>query len=205
MANFYRIICGIGGTTPARMLCVLAACVAAARGVAAQLPAPPTDQATVRLEGDQQRKEGDDFFADGRVQIEYRNLRLRADHVQYNSKTYLVTARGNVQLDADTQHLTADSAEFNVRSGEGRFEHVRGEVRMDHRENSYILVSPNPLVFEAQEVRRLDNRTYTIEHAWLPCANRTSQVGNFSPPTPRCTWIARLRWSMPTSACFASR
>ena len=31
--------------------------------------------------------------------------RLRADHVQYNAKTYVAAARGNVQLDVDTQHL----------------------------------------------------------------------------------------------------
>ena len=44
---------------------------------------------------------------------------------------------------------------------------MRGEVTMEHQPNSTILVSPNPLVFEAQEVRRLDERTYWIEHAWL--------------------------------------
>ena len=125
-------------------------------GAAAQEINPPSSQATVRLEAEQQRKEGDLFFADGKVEIQYRNFRLHADHVQYNAKTYLATARGNVKLDVDTQHLTADSADFNVRSGEGRFEHVRGEVTMEHRPNAYVLVSPNPLVFEAQEVRRLD-------------------------------------------------
>ena len=67
----------------------------------------------------------------------------------------------------DTQHLTADSADFNVQSGEGRFEHVRGEVMVEHKPNANVLVSPNPLIFEAQEVRRLDARTYSIEHAWL--------------------------------------
>ena len=44
---------------------------------------------------------------------------------------------------------------------------MRGEVTMEHRPNANILVSPNPLIFEAQEVRRLDARTYSIEHAWL--------------------------------------
>jgi LPS-assembly protein len=121
----------------------------------------------VRLEAEQQRKEGDLFFADGKVEILYRNYLLRADHVQYNVKTYAAAARGHVQLDVDTQHIAADSADFNVKTGEGRFEHVRGEVRAEHRANAYILVSPNPLTFEAREVRRLDSRTYTIESAWL--------------------------------------
>ena len=133
----------------------------------AQVTAKPSGEASVRLEAEQQRKEGDLFFADGKVEILYRNYRLRADHVQYNAKTYAAVASGHVQLDVDTQHLEADSADFNVKTGEGRFQHVRGEVKAEHRGNAYILVSPNPLTFEAQEVRRIDSRTYTIDHAWL--------------------------------------
>jgi len=154
-----------------RAVCVLLGGGVFASGVAAQVTPkrarPPSVEATVRLEAEQQRKEGDLFFADGNVEILYQNYRLRADHVQYNAKTYAAAARGHVQMDVDTQHLAADSAEFNVKTGEGRFEHVRGEVKAEHRSNAYILVSPNPLTFEAQEVRRIDGRTNTIERAWL--------------------------------------
>ena len=141
----------------------------ALRGAAAQeiIPATSPGQASVRLEADQQRKEGDLYLADGKVEIQYKNLRLRADHVKYDTKTYKATASGHVLFDVDTQHLTADSADFNVQTGEGLFEHVRGEVTVEHRPNAYVLVSPNPLVFEAQEVRRINPRTYWIEHAWL--------------------------------------
>ena len=163
MTIFHKIT----GAVSARILCVLLAGASLTCGAAAQQRLPPTGDATVRLEAEQQRKEGDVFFADGNVEIHYRNYRLRADHVQYNAKTYVAVARGHVQLDVDTQHLAADSADFNVRSGEGRFEHVRGEVKAEHRPNANVLVSPNPLVFEAREVRRLDNRTYMIEQAWL--------------------------------------
>ena len=158
-----------GGAHRGRVLLALAASIFALRGAAAQEIIPPTSsgEASVRLEAEQQRKEGDLYLADGKVEIQYRNFRLRADHVQYNTKTYMATAHGHVLFDADTQHLTADSAEFNVQSGEGLFERVRGEVTMEHKANSDMLVSPNPLVFEAQEVRRLDARTYWIEHAWL--------------------------------------
>jgi LPS-assembly protein len=157
----------ITGSVSARILCVLLAGATLTCGAAAQQGFPPAGAATVRLEAEQQRKEGDVFFADGSVEIHYGNFELRADHVQYNAKTYLVAASGHVQLAVATQHLTADSAEFNVRSGEGRFEHVRGEVRVEHRPNANVLVSPNPLVFEAREVRRLDDRTYMIEQTWL--------------------------------------
>lgn len=163
MTGFHIII----GTVSGRILCVLLASIALAPGVAAQRVASPAGEASVRLEAEQQRKEGDLFIADGHVDIHYRNFRLRSDHVQYNSKTYEAIAQGHVLFDADTQHLAADSADFNVKSGEGRLEHVRGEVKAVHRPNASVLVSPNPLVFEAREVRRLDDSTYFIEHAWL--------------------------------------
>ena len=157
----------ITGSAWGRALCFSIALIAVAPGAGAQEITPPSTQTTVRLEAEQQRKEGDVFLADGKVEIQYKNLTLHADHVQYNSKTYLAVAQGNVQLDVDTQHLTADSGNFNVRSGEGVFRHVRGTVVMGPRPNAYLLVSPNPLTFEAQEVRRLNNETYVIEHAWL--------------------------------------
>ena len=152
-----------------RVLLVLAAGFLALRVAAAQEIVPPSSSAepSARLEADQQRKEGDVYFADGNVDIHYNNLRLRADHLQYNTKTYLATAHGHVLFDADTQHLTADSGELNVQSGAGVFEHVRGTVTMEHPPNANMLISPNPLVFQSPEVRRLDPQTYWIEHAWL--------------------------------------
>jgi LPS-assembly protein len=165
-----------------RVLLALTASIFALRGAAAQEIIPPSSsgQASVRLEADQQRKEGDLYFADGKVEIQYGNFRLRADHVQYNTKTYTAAAHGHILFDVDTQHLTADSADFNVQSGAGVFEHVHGEVTMEHKPNSNLLVSPNPLTFEAQEVRRLDARTYWIEHAWLTVCEPDQPSWKFS-------------------------
>ncbi len=163
----------IGREFPVPQFLVLLAALLAAflpSGAAAQevaAPAAPSAQPSVRLEAEQQRKEGDLYFADGKVEIQYKNLQLLADHVQYNTHTYQASASGHVQFDVDTQHLSADSAEFNVQSGTGQFDHVRGSVTMDHTPNANVLVSPNPLVFEAQDVRRIDARTYEIDHAWL--------------------------------------
>src|SRR5271169_3141500 len=116
-----------------RVLLALIVSLFVFRGAAAQEIIPPSSsgQPSVRLEAEQQRKEGDLYFADGKVEIQYKNLRLRADHVKYNTKTYMATATGHVLFDVDTQHLSADSADFNVQSGAGVFEHVRGEVMME--------------------------------------------------------------------------
>src|SRR3984893_13073326 len=180
MVTFRKII----GALSARALSVLLAGTVAASGIVAQVKAqralPASGDATVRLEAEQQRKEGDVFFADGKVEILYQGYRLRADHVQYNAKSYVGAASGHVQMDVDTQRLVADSADFNIKTGEGRFEHVRGEVTAVHRPNANVLVSPNPLTFEAQEVRRLDSRTYTIEHAWLTVCEPDKPSWKFS-------------------------
>jgi len=53
---------------------------------------------------------------------------------------------------------------------------------MEHRPNSNMLVSPNPLVFEAQQVRRLDARTYSIEHAWLTVCEQDKPSWKFFAP-----------------------
>src|ERR1700731_2150125 len=100
----------IMGAVCGRTLFLLIAGVMAMQGALAQEITTPTSQATVRLEAAQQRKEGDLFFADGKVEIQYKNLKLRADHMQYNAKTSMAVANGNVQLDVETQHLEADSA-----------------------------------------------------------------------------------------------
>jgi LPS-assembly protein len=173
MRRFYDIV---GVACRVRFVPAIAAFFLLLSVAAAQkLPPPPrttsanaaAGQPSVRLEADQQRKEGDIYFADGHVEIQYQNMRLRADRVQYNTKTYLATATGHVLFDVDTQHLRGESAEFNVQTGAGRFEHVHGEVTLEPRPNANVLVSPNPLTFEADEVWRLDPQNYAIEHTWL--------------------------------------
>lgn len=151
-----------------------------AQEAAPTAPATPSTQNTVRLEAEQQRKEGDVYFADGNVDIHYKNFQLRADHVQYNTKTYEATANGHVLFDVDTQHLSADSAKFNVQTGVGSFERVRGEVRVMHPPNASLLVSPNPLTFDAKEVHRLDPRTYSIDDAWLTVCEPDKPSWKFS-------------------------
>lgn len=195
LSAFYRrIVCVEDGlrrsSTPLRKSKLLAwlnflpalALGLSALGAAAQEVTPPANPAqfTVRLEAEQQRKEGDNYFAEGKVEIRYGNLRLRADRVQYNTKTYKATATGHVLFDVDTQHLSADSAQFNVQTGAGSFEHVRGEVSVMHPPEANLLVSPNPLTFEAREVQRLDPRTYSIENAWLTVCEPDKPSWKFS-------------------------
>ncbi len=127
----------------------------------------PAGGGSVELEAKQQRKEGDVFIADGDVEIRYQGLRLRADYVEYSGLTAVALARGHIQFDFNTQHLEADEARYNVRTGRGTFERVRGTVQIQRRPNPNVLITANPLYFEAKEVERLNERTYRIRDAWL--------------------------------------
>jgi LPS-assembly protein len=114
-----------------------------------------------------QRRQGDLYIADGNVVVIYGEARLTADHVEYNDATSEVAASGHVHYDFENQHLEADDAHYNVSSGHGLFHHVHGTVKIVREPNPAILVTTNPLYFQAEEVERLSEDVYVIRLAWI--------------------------------------
>ena len=121
----------------------------------------------MQLEADQQRKEGDRYFADGNVQVRHENRLLRADHAEYDESTGDLQLRGHVQFDSETQHVEAEQARYDVKRSSGTFSSARGTIQMPRQPNAAVLLSSNPLYFEAEEVQRLDERTYQFRSVWL--------------------------------------
>src|SRR5229473_4921473 len=142
----------------------------------------PARQGVAELEARQQRKEGNVFIADGDVDLRYQDVRIRADHMEYNAETAEAMARGHVQFDFDNQHLDADEARYNVHSKRGTFARVRGTVKIDRRPNPAVLITDNPLYFEAEEVERVDERTYVIRKVWLTVCEPERPVWKFYAP-----------------------
>ncbi len=136
----------------------------------------------VTLQADQQRLAGKIYYADGNVDVVYQNARLRADHVEYNTETQQINARGHVQLDYKNQHVEAADASYDLRTGRGVFHDVRGTFRVERRPSPTLLVSPNPIYFEAQEAERVNNTTYKIRGAWLTVCNPDRPVWKFYAP-----------------------
>jgi LPS-assembly protein len=135
-----------------------------------------------RLEADRQRQEAQVFYADGHVDIHYQDSRLQADHVEYDEGTQIARARGNVQLDYLTQHVVADDAQYNVRTGRGTFHHVHATIALQRRPQPTLLVSDNPLYFEAEEVDRIDESTYHLRHGWLTGCDPARPTWKFYAP-----------------------
>jgi LPS-assembly protein len=132
-----------------------------------------------------QRRQGDLYIADGDVDIRYGDLRLRADHVEYNSKTSESVARGHVQFDYENQHLEGDEASYNVSTGHGLFRNVHGIVKIERRPNPTVLVSENPLYFEAREVERLPGDVYIVREAWITVCDPEHPKWQFYAPHAR--------------------
>jgi LPS-assembly protein len=151
----------------------------------ARQPAPQllTSGSEATLEADQQRLVGKIYYADGNVDVVYENARLRADHIVYDTATQEITARGHVQLDYQTQHVSAADAQYNLRTGRGVFHHVRGTFTVQRRPSATLLVSPNPIYFEAQEAERVDVNTYKFRGAWLTVCKPNRPVWKFYAPS----------------------
>src|SRR5258708_15878626 len=129
-----------------------------------RLPSGQGQYAELSSEGPQSHK-GDLFIADKNVDLQYAGMRLRADHLEYNEKTHDAAAQGHIQFDYENEHLEAEQAQYNFATGAGTFKNVRGTVKIVRRPNPMVLVSENPLDFEAREVQRFAHAVFFIPQA----------------------------------------
>src|SRR5208337_1280110 len=151
-----------------------------------RLSTPSGGIAEISSSGPQQRL-GDLFIADGDVDITYSGMRLRADHAQYNNATSEAIAHGHVLFDFDNQHLEGDDAVLNVASGRGTFHHVHGTIKLERSPNPTLLVTQNPLYFEAREVERISADFYIIRHAWFTICDPAQPTWQFYAPEAKVT------------------
>ena len=153
-------------TTPSILiLLVLFGCFSA-EAQQVRLPSGQGRYAELSSEGAQSRK-GDLFIADKNVDLQYAGMRLRAEHLEYNDRTHDASAQGRVQFDYENQHLEADEAHYNFTTGAGTFTNVHGEIRIVRRPNPQVLISENPLYFEARLVERFADDTFVVHQAWI--------------------------------------
>jgi LPS-assembly protein len=132
-----------------------------------------------------QQKRGDLFISDDDVDIHYGDQRLQADHVEYNEKTSEAFASGHVRFDYNNEHLEADQAHYNVSTGHGTFSNVRGTVKIERRANPLILISQNPIYFQAPEVERLADDVYLVNRGWITICDPQRPTWQFYAPHAR--------------------
>jgi len=154
--------------------------------IAAQQIHPQAAKGQVaELEAKTQTRQGDVTTADGDVDIRYADTRLRADHVEYNDKTNEATASGHVQLDYNGEHLEATEAHYNVSTGHGVFQNVHGTFRIVRQPNDQVLLTDNPLYFEAHTVERFAGDLYFVQKAWITICDPEHPKWQFFAPEAR--------------------
>ena len=174
--------------TPKRTFLALLLNLLALPALGQQIPPKPAGGAIAEIAATgPQRREGPVYVADKNVDIHYLGMRLQADHVEYNTDTYQAIARGHVIFDYENQHLEGDEVQLNVDSGRGTFHNVRGEIRIQRQPNPVLLVSDNPLYFEAQTVERFGEDYYEIYHSWFTICEPKKPTWQFYAPEAKLT------------------
>jgi LPS-assembly protein len=134
-----------------------------------------------------QTRNGAVYTADQDVDVVYQEMHLQADHVEYNDQTDETLARGHVIFDYENQHLEADEAHLNVATGKGVFYNVRGRIHLERKPNPLVLLTQNPLYFEAKEVDRLSEYVYDVHHGWFTVCHPQKPTWQFYAPKAKIT------------------
>jgi LPS-assembly protein len=156
-------------------------------GTAQNLPATHQGGIAEITASGPQRKEGDLYIADKDVDIHYLGMHLQADHVEYNTETSQAVARGHIVYEFQNEHLEADEAQLDVGSNKGKFLNVRGSIRLERHPNPLLLISENPLYFEAKEVDRISEEVYVVHHGWFTICDPRSPTWQFFAPEAKVT------------------
>jgi LPS-assembly protein len=152
---------------------------------AGQIHPPAGKDQIADLEANTQTRKGDVVTADGDVDIRYADTRLRADHVEYNDKTKEAVATGHVRLDYNLEHLEATEAHYNVSTGHGLFQNVHGTFKIERQPNEQVLLTENPLYFQARRVERFAGDLYFVQGAWITICDPAHPKWQFFAPEAR--------------------
>jgi lipopolysaccharide assembly outer membrane protein LptD (OstA) len=100
-----------------------------------KLPSPRTttedaDSSLTVLARDWEKTK-DRIFAQGDVELHYKDLKLFADQIEVNTETKDVHAVGNVVIQSPDQVISAEKAFYNLDSREHKLEHANGMVQPD--------------------------------------------------------------------------
>src|SRR5229473_1963194 len=82
-------------------------------------------------------------------------------------------------------NLEAKEARYNVSTGHGLFHNVRGTVKIERRPNPELLISDNPLYFDARDVERFPAGIYLVHKAWITICDPEHPKWQFYAPNAR--------------------
>ena len=132
-------------------------------------PNAPKDKTDIPFHGDDRLDDDHDVsHLKGNVVFEFPNATLKADAVDYDKKSGLATATGNVYY-RDYDHdevMYADTAVYNSDTEVGEYHHVRGYMKTRIVARPGILTSKDPFYFEADWVEKVPEK-YILHDAFI--------------------------------------
>src|SRR5260370_33666544 len=82
-----------------------------------------------------------------------------------------------------TRHVDAADGRYALGTGRGPFQHGRAKFALQRRPLPTLLISPNPLYVEAEEVERIDDQTYEMHKSWLTVCDPGRPTWKFYAPS----------------------
>ncbi len=132
-----------------------------------------------------QEKLGDQYTLSGNATVHYRAFILHADTMTYNAATNHASAEGHVVLEGTDrdEHLEATRAEYNLKTGAGRFYDVVGRVGARLNEHGSSLTTDAPFTVTGKIIERTETDRYLVHEG---------TVTTCESPRPKWTFSAKL-------------
>lgn len=110
----------------------------------------------------------------GDVEIQRGDMKIFADEMEYFTDTNVLTARGNFTLTTPTQTISADSAEFNTKTGLGVFYKASGTATLEDPKkpaaSNQFGAQDREVLFYGEKIEKIGERKYRItDGAFTSC------------------------------------
>ena len=131
------------------------------------LPAPDDTSMVVIESSGPQTKSGSHYTLDRDVVITYRDHRVEADHIDYDSDTGDLNASGHLKVSGgeNNESISASHGTMNLKTQLGRFYDVKGSVGLKpglKTTSKLIYDNGQPFLFEGRMVVKTGPRSYDV-------------------------------------------
>lgn len=138
----------------------------------------------VRIGAERQEKYGHVYHFRGNVEIEFRDMRLAADEIDYDESTGDVDARGHVQFSrqVNQEDIAAADAHYNLNTELGQFYQVHGTIGARPSGQRMMLTTTNPYYVEARRVDKVGEDTYMVYDGFVTSCRPSNPLWTFAGP-----------------------
>ncbi|HEX2917933.1 MAG TPA: LPS-assembly protein LptD, partial [Edaphobacter sp.] len=128
------------------------------------LPAPDDGSTVVIETSGPQTKTGSRYTLDRNVVITYRDRRVEADHIDYDSDTGELNANGHLRISGgeNNESITASHGTLNLQTQTGRFYDVKGTIGLRPPGQKPIYDNGQPFLFEGRMVVKTGPQSYDV-------------------------------------------